>query len=152
MSDATNASEVVERLEAWADERRDAARYHEQGGSFSIMGVCEADEDRLRSAASLIRAQSERERVLVDALHDVGIGGNHAALLLGADHPIYTASQAEAEAHYIGNLDGLNAWFCWRSIMKAMREAYDTLPEDIRNGAWKRMEERHRAALTKAQP
>ena len=86
--------------------------------------------------------------MLVDALHEVGIGGNHAALLIGADHPPYTATKAEAETHYGNNLDALNAWFCWRAIMKAMRETYDTLPEDIRAAAWKRMDERRaRAAL-----
>lgn len=83
-----------------------------------------------------------------DALLAVSIGGNHAALLIGCDHPPYTASQIDAAKHYGGNLDGLNAWFCWQSIMKATREVYDTLPEDVRNAAWERMTKRRaRAAL-----
>jgi hypothetical protein len=87
-------------------------------------------------------------RATADALLAVSIGGNHAALLIGADHPLYTASQSEAKKHYGSNLDGLNAWFCWQSIMKATREVYDTLPESVRNDAWKRMNARRaRAAL-----
>lgn len=60
--------QIAERLDAWAEEEREAARYHEAGGSFSIMGACEAQEDKLRAAAALIRAQAERVRVLEEAL------------------------------------------------------------------------------------
>jgi hypothetical protein len=108
--------------------------------------IAEAGDGRLSELERENAALREREVLLVDALHNVGIGGNHAALLIGSDHPPYTTSQIEAAKHYGGNLDGMNAWFCWQSIMKAMREAYDTLPEDVRNAAWKRMEHR-RAAL-----
>ena len=85
-----------------------------------------------------------------DALLAVSIGGNHAALLIGSDHPIYTASDEDARAHYGKDINGLNAWHCWRAIMKATREVYETLPEDVRNAAWERMTKRRaRAAADK---
>jgi len=95
-------------------------------------------------------AMAESLRATADALLAVSIGGNHAALLIGSDHPPYTASQIEAAKHYGGNLDGLNAWFCWQAIMKATREVYDTLPESVRNDAWKRMEQRRAIAARNA--
>jgi hypothetical protein len=148
-----STSEIVERLTRRAVECEDNARVCDLNDYEAEQKLLEADAADYRAAALRLNelerenaALREREVLLVDALHNVGIGGNHAALLIGSDHPPYTTSQIEAAKHYGGNLDGMNAWFCWQSIMKAMREAYDTLPEDVRNAAWKRMEQR-RAAL-----
>lgn len=127
---------LTEALIALANDEQDKAAAHDL--RLAAFRITELQDEVVRLR--------EREVILVDALHNVGIGGNHAALLIGSDHPLYVASQAEAEQHYGSNLDGLNAWFCWRSIMKAMREAYDTLPEDVRNAAWKRMEKRRARA------
>lgn len=60
--------DVAARLEAWAQERADAALHHASRGDYSIAGKCEADEDRLRAAASLIRDMGEREKALREAL------------------------------------------------------------------------------------
>lgn len=52
------------------------------------------------------------------ALSSVLIGGNHLALLIGADHPLHTASHDEARAHY-GSGDIYEIWCCWRAMMNA---------------------------------
>lgn len=52
------------------------------------------------------------------ALESVLIGGNHLALLIGCDHPPYTASPDDALEHY-GAGDVYDIWCCWRSIMLA---------------------------------
>lgn len=57
-----------------------------------------------------------------DLLERVLIGGNHLALLIGADHPPYSASHDEALEHYRQNHDGYEAWCCWRTIME-LRDA-----------------------------
>ncbi len=46
------------------------------------------------------------------------VGGNHLALLIGADHPPYTASHEDALTHYRQNHDGYEAWCCWATIME----------------------------------
>lgn len=71
----------------------------------------------LRNADALDAAQRENEK-LRSALDGVMVGGNHLALLIGADHPPYTAKPDEALAHY-GACDAYEAWCCWRSIMRA---------------------------------
>ena len=64
MTDATKASEVAERLEAKAEQHRFAASQSSLGDGSPYKDAAELFE----AAASLIRAQSERERVLVEAL------------------------------------------------------------------------------------
>jgi hypothetical protein len=59
------------------------------------------------------------------------IGGNHVALLIGADHPPYTASHDEAREHYRIRRSGTDwnafeAWCCWRTIMQ-LRDAFDAV-------------------------
>lgn len=64
--------------------------------------------------------------VIPKALLDrVLIGGNHLGLIIGADHPPYTATHDQALEHYIGenhDHDGYEAWCCWRTIME-LRDA-----------------------------
>lgn len=58
-------------------------------------------------------------------LERVLIGGNHLALIIGADHPPYTATHDQALEHYVGenhDHDGYGAWCCWRTIME-LRDA-----------------------------
>jgi hypothetical protein len=83
---------------------------------------------------------------LADALHTVAIGGNHLALIIGSDHPPYTAHDDVALRHYGDNLDTYNAWVCWKIIMTATREVYDQLPEDVRDVCWKRSQQRRAKA------
>lgn len=67
----------------------------------------------------LINSAAEVKR-LQRAIGDVLIGGNHLALLIGADHPPYTATPDEALAFYGKiDLDRFEIWCCWRSIMRA---------------------------------
>jgi len=81
-------------------------------------------------------------QTLADALFDVSVGGNHAALIIGSDHPLYTASHEEAASHYGGDLDKYNAWVCWAAIMRVTREVYDQLPSDVRDTCWQRFNKR----------
>lgn len=76
-----------------------------------------------RAALAAFRTQAAaeakaREEGLLEALEGVLIGGNHLALLIGADHPPATASCDEALEHY-GSSDTYEVWCCWRSIMQA---------------------------------
>jgi hypothetical protein len=53
-------------------------------------------------------------------LDSVLVGGNHLALLIGADHPSYSASFDEAMEHYycvVQEPDLYEVWCCWRAIM-----------------------------------
>jgi len=63
---------------------------------------------------------AEIER-LQKALESVLVGGNHLALLIGTNHPPYTASHDEALRHYKlePDHDTYEAWCCWRAIMQA---------------------------------
>lgn len=53
------ATELAEKLEAWAQGRREAAIYHDKNGNFAISGACETEEDRLRQAAARLRSMAE---------------------------------------------------------------------------------------------
>ena len=59
------------------------------------------------------------------ALERVLIGGNHLALLIGPDHPPYTATHDDAMAHYQSNHDAYEAWCCWRTIMERFAMSSD---------------------------
>lgn len=59
-------------------------------------------------------------KTLEDAIEQVLIGGNHLALLIGADHPSYHASAQEALEHYYltDNMRAYDVWCCWKNIMQ----------------------------------
>ena len=61
------------------------------------------------------------------ALEKVMVGGNHLGLIIGVDHPPYTASHEEARTHYADAIWTYEAWCCWKTIMEA-RPALSTLP------------------------
>lgn len=56
-----------------------------------------------------------------ELLERVMIGGNHLALLIGVDHPPYSAPPDDALSHY-GAGDKYEIWCCWRAIMQ-LRDA-----------------------------
>ncbi len=62
-------------------------------------------------------------------IHDVLVGGNHLALLIGADHPPYTAKHEAALEHY-GAGDRYEIWCCWRAIMR-LRDVLGGAPADV---------------------
>jgi hypothetical protein len=74
--------------------------------------------DALEARAKEIAEKDTRIAELEAALSSVLIGGNHLALLIGADHPLHTASHDEARAHY-GSGDIYEIWCCWRAMMNA---------------------------------
>lgn len=82
---------------------------------------------------------------LANALLRVGVGGNHAALIIGAGHPLYTATDDEARTHYGDDQDRYNAWICWREIMVVAREVYDKLAPEVQECAWRNMDKRRQA-------
>lgn len=60
-------------------------------------------------------------------LQRVLVGGNHLALLIGADHPPHTANHETARAHYHihrKGQDAYEAWCCWKTIME-LRDAIE---------------------------
>ena len=65
------------------------------------------------------KLQEQRIAELEAALQNVLIGGNHAALLVGADHPPYQTEPNEARLRYAGRHEAYEAWCCWRTIMRA---------------------------------
>jgi hypothetical protein len=77
--------------------------------------VCRAHEEWCRS---LLEAEKAKVVRLVEAGDRVLIGSNHAALLIGADHPPASSSCDEARAHYYAtkNPDAYEAWCCWKTI------------------------------------
>jgi len=58
--------------------------------------------------------------ILADAIDKALVGGNHLALLIGADHPPHTASSDDALEHY-GAGDIYDIWCAWRSLMRLSR-------------------------------
>ena len=74
--------------------------------------------DRIRELTRQLAAAEVDADRLAEALGWVMIGGNHLALLIGADHPPYTASATEGLSHY-GAGDAYETWLCWRSIVQA---------------------------------
>lgn len=75
---------------------------------------------------------SEKLRIerdeLAEALKQVMIGGNHLALLIGADHPPADCYHDKALSHY-GAGDKYEIWCCWKTIMLA-RAALSRLGKD----------------------
>lgn len=69
------------------------------------------------------KAMEARIAELEAALKEVLIGGNHVALLIGADHPTHEATHDYAREHYyaspVGCQEHYEAWCCWRTIMRA---------------------------------
>jgi hypothetical protein len=64
-----------------------------------------------------IAALSARLAGVEAAGEAVLVGGNHLALLIGADHPPYCAEPNVALEHY-GAGDTYDIWCAWRSIMR----------------------------------
>jgi hypothetical protein len=58
--------------------------------------------------------------VLADAIERALIGGNHLALLIGVDHPPYTAEPDEALELY-GAGETYDIWCAWRALMRLSR-------------------------------
>lgn len=79
----------------------------------------ETDCDICRPPAVVVAGLRGRISELEAALRNVMIGGNHCALLIGADHPPYQWEPDEARAHYGKRQDAYEAWCCWRAIMHA---------------------------------
>lgn len=75
------------------------------------------DRIKVRLSTKIWQLEEENNR-LRTALTKIMVGGNHVALLIGADHPPHTASHEEALEHY-GAGDKYEAWCCWRTIMEA---------------------------------
>ena len=69
------------------------------------------------------------EHVRSEAIQRVLRGGNHLALLIGADHPPYSATCDEALEHY-GSCDAYEAWCCWQTIMQLRDAIQASTPED----------------------
>lgn len=69
----------------------------------------------LRQRDEALRRVDELEA----ALRLVMVGGNHCALLIGADHPPADASHETARKHYSGRQEAYEAWCCWQTIMMA---------------------------------
>ena len=63
---------------------------------------------------------ADRILELEAALRHVMAGGNHVALLIGADHPPYTTTHDKALTHY-GAGYAYDAWCCWKAIMEARK-------------------------------
>ena len=66
------------------------------------------------------REAADRILELEAALRHVMAGGNHVALLIGADHPPYTTTHDKALTHY-GAGYAYDAWCCWKAIMEARK-------------------------------
>lgn len=79
----------------------------------------DTDCDICRPPAIVVAGLRGRITDLENALRIVLVGGNHAALLIGADHPPYTAPHDAARKHYAGRQDAYEAWCCWQTIMMA---------------------------------
>lgn len=69
-------------------------------------------------ATARAEAAEARVKVLEEALRRAMIGGNHLALLIGADHPAYGTEHYTALEHY-GAGDQYEAWCAWNAIMLA---------------------------------
>lgn len=94
--------------------------------SWEIKAAIEAAfvpvESNIQIADVTARAEAAeaRVKVLEEALQSVLIGGNHLALLIGADHPAYGTDHFAALEHY--GVDGqYEAWCAWNAIMLARR-------------------------------
>lgn len=106
-------------------------------GSFKI-GIAVTDEDGTQdpdAAGTALEAwvtACNAYEPMKEALEKVMVGGNHLGLIIGADHPPYTASHEEARTHYADAIWTYEAWCCWKTIMEA-RPALSTLPVNDRH-------------------
>ena len=102
-------SDVIDRLRAIYPE-------HHQVNQWCVRYEAATEIERLRAENEKLRAALER------AL----IGGNHLATLIGVDHPLDTATHYEAAAHYAhtNNINGYEAWCCWKALRAAAAAAY----------------------------
>ncbi len=91
-------------------------------------GAVLAPQGSFIAAAVDPRVISARLAGAADALDRVFVGGNHLGLVIGTDHPPYTATHDEGREHYYstGHNDLYEVWCCWKAIMEAARS--DGLP------------------------
>lgn len=116
------ASQTIKSLTA----RAEAAEAEVQRLTYNGIHTCHAECPRLpcvqRREIEALTARAEaaeaRNKVLEEALDGVMIGGNHLALLIGADHPAYGTDHYAALEHY-GAGDHYEAWCAWDAIMLA---------------------------------
>lgn len=73
-------------------------------------------------------------RAATAAFERVLVGGNHLGLLIGADHPPYTATHDDARSFYYARnrKDAYEAWCCWRTIME-LRDVLEGSPARATN-------------------
>lgn len=100
------AKEAAAALEALRDDLREAR--HERDGYHAERDLAREDVARLRKLGD----------GMAEALAGVMLSGNHLALLIGADHPSYSARPSDALEHY-GAGDQYEIWCAWRAIMHA---------------------------------
>ena len=86
----------------------------------------------LRNVADRIVTACNAYEPTREALEKVMVGGNHLGLIIGVDHPPYTASHEEARVHYADAIWTYEAWCCWKTIME-VRPALSTLPVNDRH-------------------
>ena len=101
--------DLVERLITARDDD------HERGCQMRFV-VCSCGYDDLTARA--VGDAKDHIEALQAVLDSIMIGGNHLALLIGPDHPPFTALPLDALEHY-GAGDIYEIWCCWRSIMTA---------------------------------
>lgn len=65
-------------------------------------------------------SRGEDEKITSELLEKVLIGGNHLALHIGAEHPLYTDSCDTALAWYGPGIK-YDVWCCWKNIMELSR-------------------------------
>lgn len=116
--------------EFWA-EKRDGRwqlqmRHRGPGSSFCVAQINHWADNPEALATRIVTACNAYEPMR-EALEKVMVGGNHLGLIIGVDHPPYTASHEEARTHYADAIWTYEAWCCWKTIMEA-RPALSTLP------------------------
>lgn len=101
----------VARLRAELAAEREELKFerHNHGEWLKIFDARTAERDAALASVAKLR----------EALEQVLIGGNHIALLIGADHPPHTATHDEARKHYKTSQDTYEIWCCWRTMMHA---------------------------------
>ena len=114
----------------WA-EKRDGRwqlqmRHRGPGSSFCVAQINHW-ADNPEALTTRIADACNAYEPMREALEKVMVGGNHLGLIIGVDHPPYTASHEEARTHYADAIWTYEAWCCWKTIMEA-RPALSTLP------------------------
>ena len=74
--------------------------------------------ENCEKSATDIRALLDGIERLRGVLNTVLVGGNHLALMIGADHLPHTVGFNDALEHY-GAGDRYEIWCCWKTMMEA---------------------------------